>query len=424
MTRLQWNAVFFATILMLCVGIVGGITYVARAQTPTPILPTPLPDGNKALAPASPEDALDRANQAIEYASRTTDQASLVLGFIQAFSILIGAVVTLAGFALTGAAVRRLRDFDNELEKLKQALSNEEEENKRLRERLQQEASERLEQARKESENSARALQLLQLGDSQFNNKNIKAALRAYQQAYDLDKRNQTANYRLGELYIMEDQLDQAVFHLNQALEVDAEFAPAMAALGYAKRLLGQRETDLGKQNKLFSEAEGMYIDALRSDEKVKDVNGQSINAALAALYKRQKRDEQAIIYYAKAEQVTPDSSYPVNNLAQLYFMLGDDQNARTYFERSLAFSQRGIAVNANDFWARFDLATAQIALELPDWRRGFESVLQSAPFNPLNTALYGLETLRKAPKPPKDVDEAIDMVKAEIARRKAKATS
>lgn len=412
----------------------------AQATRPPP---TTVPQAVASPAPNATEtnsvdEVLARADAAISAASRTTDQASMVLGFIQAISILIGAIAALGGAFLGASAFRTLRDYDTQLKDLRTVLANEATESEAIRARLQAQTTTEIDEMKKiaaqqvvvaqddvkrikeESRRINKALTLLQLGEGLFESGNITAAIRIYDEAHQLDPNNRATNYQLGELYILERNLPKAVHHLELVLKEDKDFAPAIAALGYAWRLEGDKMTDLGDKNKLWSKAEQKLIEAIQLDPNVRDGNKQSAYGMLAALYKRQERYKDAIVYYEKAEALTPNSSYPIVNLAQLYFMRGELDNSRPYFKKSRALAERALMNNPTDFWALFDVATSDVALEAPDWKRELTNALKQAPTGPLDTLFTGLMYLKNSPHPPSVIDEALKMVSDEMAARKA----
>jgi tetratricopeptide (TPR) repeat protein len=415
------------TFAILCFAIILIMTGAVHAQTtptPTPAPPTISP----AVATPDPDLVLQRANQAIDYASRATDQASLVLGFIQAISILFAGVAAAGGILLGAGAFRTLREYDKQLKVLREQLGDEAQKAADVRTSLQRESSEQfnvflndamgqIRAAQEQADKMTRALTLLQLGELQNEVGNRNMAIRAYEEAYALDPRNRATNYQLGELYILDRQLDKAIKHLELALREDRNFAPAIAAMGYAIRLQGDKMTEPGEKNRMWAQSEQKLLEALKIDENVRDYNKQPYLANLAALYKRQGRIADAITYYEKAQEAVPDSSYPISNLAQLYFMQGDVAKGRSYFEQSLANAQRSVNLNAADFWGRFDMVTAQLALN-GDWRQDMAAALRQSPTGPLDSLMNGLRNLKNTPNPPREIDEAMQLVHDEIARR------
>jgi tetratricopeptide (TPR) repeat protein len=220
--------------------------------------------------------------------------------------------------------------------------------------------SQSLGEIRERGDRAIRALALLQLGEQQMEARNTQAALRVFEEAFLQDPDNRATNYFLGELYAQEGDLERAIEHIQRAQAGDFRYAPAMAAEAYILRLQGERETTGDARSRLYAQAEARFLDALATDPRALDINNQSIYGVLGGLYKRQGRLAEAIRVYREAERVTPTSSYPVNNLALLYAMQGDNAQAARYFERTAAMSEQLLQRNAADYWARFDLIAAR----------------------------------------------------------------
>ncbi len=264
-----------------------------------------------------------------------------------------------------------------------------------------------------------RALSLLQLGEQQLEARNIPSALRTYQEAYALDPNNPATNYFLGYLYTENHQIEQGIEHLQRALTQNAHYTPAEGALAYALRLQAEQSTDPVEKKQHYAESEQLFRRALSQEPNLRDINGESFHALLGALYKRQNRMDEAIEAYKKAELVTPQNSYPIVNLATLYYLRGDLEQAKYYYERSVEISSHKLDANPFDYWARFDLSIAQLVLGNQEQaRRQFNLAAQHVRhISPLDTFLHNLEQLRDAPTPPQGVNELIDLVRKAIAQ-------
>jgi tetratricopeptide (TPR) repeat protein len=264
-----------------------------------------------------------------------------------------------------------------------------------------------------------RALSLLQLGEQQLAARNIQSALRTYQEAYALDPDNSATNYFLGYLYTENGQIEKGIEHLKRALAQNEQYPPAEAALAYALRLQADKMTDPVEKKLRYSESEQMFLRALSQDPAMRDINGESFHALLGGLYKRLNRMDEAIEAYEAAELVTPQNSYPIVNLATLYYLRGDLEQAKQYYERSAAISSRKLDVNPFDYWTRFDLTAAQLVLgNLEQAKRQFNLAAQTVRHvAPLETFLHDLERLKDAPTSLKGVDELVDLARNAIKR-------
>src|SRR5262249_44537882 len=153
----------------------------------------------------------------------------------------------------------------------------------------------------------------------------------------------------------------------------------------------------------------------------VRDINGESVYGVLGGLYKRQKRTEDAIRCYQQAERVTPQNSYPVNNLAMLYFQQGKNDIAEAYFKRSASMSSRLLDGNPFDYWARFDLTVSLLALGHADEARKHLDIALNHVQNirPLEIFLNDLIRLKESPRPPADIDQFIPYVQQAMSKLK-----
>ena len=396
----------------------------AQGPQSTPIAPTQsssdvLEQAQKALKQA--QDLTDAANNAVTSADNAVNVVNSFLGFIQVAGVLGGVLATVAALVTGSAAVRTILDYRNqltsareELEVLKAELKDETEKAQNALATIETRVSAEMAHIGEKMGKTTRALALLEMGEAQFESKNPQAALRTYTEAYELDPENRATNYFLGEIYIMDRDLDKAIAHLQKALAGAENFAPAEAALGYALRLKGERQIDVNERNRYYAQAEQQLLKALSIDPTVRDVNGESFQGVVGGLYQRQGRLEDAIRCYLEAEKVTPNSSYPISNLGLLYFNLGNIEMATHYFDRSIQGSKQALETNPSDYWRRFDIATAEAALSHPD--KALEqldlALKQVQSIGPLESMMNGLTRLEKSPKPPEGITKVTDRVR------------
>jgi tetratricopeptide (TPR) repeat protein len=369
--------------------------------------PTAAPTVSAPATPTlDPQGILDEARRATDAADRAASSVNLILSFIQVAGLLGGLLAAL----LAAVGVRTIFEYRSELTKARVELDE-------MRRGLQVET----ENIRGQGDRAIRALAMMQLGEQQLEAKNIKSALRMYQEAYELDPNNRATNYFLGELYIQEKDLQRGIEHLERALSSGGDYAPAEAALAYALELQGDRATDTNERNRLYAEAEARFLKAIQTDPAVRDINGESVYGVLGGLYKRQKRTDDAIRCYQQAERVTPQNSYPVNNLAMLYFQQGKTDIAEAYFKRSASMSSRLLDGNPFDYWARFDLTVSLLALGHADEARKHLDIALNHVQNirPLEIFLNDLNRLKESPHPPADIDQFIPHVQQAISKLK-----
>lgn len=379
--------------------------------------PTPTPASAVTAAPAvSPDDVLAQAKNTSDAADRTMNTIGFILNFVQVAGILLGALIAL----LTASGFRTLSQYREELTQARAELetmrASLEKETEQVRVRLESETSE----VRIRADKAIRGLEYMQLGERLLAARNFKAALDIYLEAHNLDPHNRATNYFLGELYIQRkgaEDIDKGIEHLKHALAGGTDFAPAEAALGYALRIQGERANADEERNRLYAEAEARFLRALEIDSAARDINNESVYGVLGGLYKRRNLIDDAIRSYEKAREVTPESSYPIVNLATLYMIAGKPDVARDYYERVARISTRMLEGNPADYWARFDLITSQVALgNLPMALDQTNTVLtQVESAGPLETFLDTLTRLKASPYPPAGVEQVIQRVTKRI---------
>lgn len=419
--------IFFLSVLfMICLS---ALPLFAQDATPT-VQPTGETTGETPASASTltPQEILAIANKADQAAISANNNASnvvnnannavntvnLILNFVQAASLFGGVLASIFAILGTRLGQRTLADYRKELDKAYTEL-------KELRTGLDAET----EQVRTQADRSIRALALMQLGEQQLERRNIRGSIQMYKQAFELDPNNRATNYFLGELYIQNKQLMEGIDHLQRALADNYDFAPAEAALGYALRLQAEQSNDQVEKDQLYADAEVRFIKALNLDYAALDINGESVQAGLGALYKRQGRMDKAIARYEEARKVTPEKSYPVGNLANLYFMQGKTDKANEAFQQSLRMSKMTLENNPQDYWARLDRMTAYIALEDYDKaKEDLDIILQQVNTpSPLETNINELRRLQSAPHPPQRAEEFIQQETEAIKRIKARAS-
>ncbi len=202
---------------------------------------------------------------------------------------------------------------------------------------------------------------------------------------------------------------------LKKAIGPDFDYAPAEAALGLAYRLQGDQATDPRQRELLYSQAKTSLLQALQIDPTALDIHGEPVQAGLGALYKREGQVAQAIQYYEEARKITPQKSYPIVNLAILYYMQGDLDQARVYFEDVLSRANDALKHTPSDYWARFDRMTAELALgDSRSVREDLNVISQQLKTaGPLDSALGELRRLQSSPQPPQDIDNVIARLEA-----------
>jgi tetratricopeptide (TPR) repeat protein len=149
---------------------------------------------------------------------------------------------------------------------------------------------------------------------------NWKDSITLFQHAVNETSNNHIAHHNLALALMAQDRIDEAISHLNRALEFKPVFPKAHNNLAIALAKLGR-----------YSEAIRHYTEALRLQP---DWGGALYNLgnALSAL----DRFEDAIKEYRKSLAVSPNDAEIYNNLGNALFHKGNLDEAIQYYQRAL----------------------------------------------------------------------------------------
>ena len=420
----QRSIIIAAIVLVLALFVLSAVIHPVLAIQSAP---TPMPTATDNLL-ITAQNSLTQAQNALAQVNQLNGQVSLILGFIQAVGVIGGILAALIGLGFGITGLRTFNEYRDELgtarEELgmmKAQLAAATAEASQVRKDLEAANAEQIGLLQEQATAAYRALGLLQIGEQQLEIGNLHAAMQMYREAHDLNPDNQITNYMLGELYLIERDLPHAIKYLERARELGPTMAPVYAAIGLAHRLQGDKIEDQVRRNQAYAQAEQLLLKAVEINHGVRDVNKESVYSTLGSLYRREGRLDDAIRAYESAEKITPNSSYPLINLGQLYFMRGEVDKAGEQFARALPISLRRSDTNPSDIWARFDVLTAQLALgRTTEALQQLEMALrQTHSIGPLETLLNGLQNLKHSPQPPAGIDDAITQVAAAIGQHK-----
>ncbi len=214
----------------------------------------------------------------------------------------------------------------------------------------------------------AQSVALLPVGENQYRAQDYSGALATYARAAELDDDNPLVQYRAGYMSIQLNQLNRAMQHLNRALDVDPEFVPAQAALGYLYRRLAEaQELDDRQRDGLYDEAERYLTDALRRSRRLMDEDGEAWMGTLAGVYRRRRQFEQALRFYTEATEITPFASYPYASIALVYADKGEYPQMYKNFERVEWRARHEVASRPTSPWGHANLMLARLALGRDD---------------------------------------------------------
>ncbi len=446
----SWVRTGFVGLVLLLVmfGLVtAGRGVVVNAQSSTPV-----PGGDAAGVTPSAEAAdavLVQANEANLRAEIALDSIDKILAIIQ----VMGIVVAIATAVIAVAGYRNSREFSEEMDKLRALESTiqkaldevsdvrqllvQVESTQKETERLRSEVGLNLAELRASRDelnadlkrvddhisNVYKAGGLSQLGQRQIALGNFVSAVNVFRSVCDLDPENPIYQYFLGDLLMRQGRIEEGIHHLRAARQENFKYPSADASYAYALRLRGDQEANPIQRERLYYESGQIFLGVYEIDPDLVDISGESVFGALAGLFRRQGRYEDALKWYEHCRRVTPHNSYPVNNLALLNLQLGNHAEAQKYFKRAVEVASEKLASRASDYWARFDLITARAVVGEPFEKLHYDlESLREVATIPLQKFIYGLEQVRMAKNPPpaiiEVIERVIDWVKAEIAAR------
>ncbi len=383
--------------IMVTVAILIGIVSATFAQDATQ---TPAPTPNATLSfsdmatqvSANATDAQRAADDSRKYAEDAQSQAQTqlalsnnLLGLFQSVTQSIFAIFGIAGPVLAIAAgylgFNRLTAAQKELTEARERFEKEMREKQDDLTKVRKEVEASSEKQRENTANANLALSLLTLGERQYRSQDFQGSLNTYRRALELDPNSLITHYRLGYVYTQSGILERAEYHLNRALEIEKDFAPALAALGYVYRRIGEKMAAGIERDQTLNKAENLLLQGLKYSDKLVDDDNESWWGSLGGLYRRRGQIDQAIAAYERASEVTPKSSYAFSNLALLYMQKENKEKMlKTYIRvEQLAFGET--QADVDNYWAYADLLTARLALgKVAEAEPVLLSVLEIAP--------------------------------------------
>lgn len=342
--------------------------------------------------------SVDQVNITLERANDAVNSVELVLSFLEGASVII--TIAIAATAIVGLSsigelreavdeteqelLQRVEAAESRLQERAERLANMEELIAEAERRMDRLVEERLQKVYADTESARQqsaALARHALAEQLMREHNIDAAMQACAEAYQLDPKNYANNYLYGMLLIEKGEYHAAISKLQEALDEDPGFVPAIAALGLANRREGDQFDDRRTRNEYYNIAEARLLEAIQADANLLTHDGESYFGTLGSLYRRTGRIEDALDSYRRAAEVTPRRSYPFVNLAMLFYKLGDvqmrDQNL-LIAERN---AKRRLEDTPTDFWALYDLGLTELMRsEATNARQYFKEAIDYTP--------------------------------------------
>lgn len=322
---------------------------------------------------------LDRANDAV-------NSAELLLSVLEGFSVLIA--LGLGASAIYGVRnSRELRqDMTQQLDEIRNVRDEVAEELESIREiresaRLVERYQEQIanlptytQQLKTELNETLASLQentaALFRANQELSLKNYAQAYKSVSRVLEREKDNIQALYIAGWLELQyvpapEGGLDKGLEHLRQAKELSRDDPSIVAAYGVAwRRKARSLKRGIVEQERYFTKSLGYLQQALGENPNLIDLNFESLWGPVAGTQRDLGDWEAAIGSYEKALKITPQSSYPAGNLANLYLKRakegkGNAEDALEMFETTVKNAGAELGHIPKDYFPTMDLAMA-----------------------------------------------------------------
>ncbi len=316
------------------------------------------------------ELTLDQAVAAAEEAARAQDLAFNLLGIFEAISFVVtvgGAILGLVGFQRLLSAQNSLTEAREEVEKELEEIRKRSETDQQARrdefKQLSDSIVATVQQQQTDSRNATLASSLLSFGERQYKASDYQGAIETYKRSLALDSNNPVTYYRIGYVQAAQGQLQDAETSLLRSLEIESEFAPAIVTLGLTYRRMGEKMDAGIERERMLNQGELYMLRGLQMSPKLVDEDGESWWGALGGLYRRRQQTDQAIYAYQQAAVVTPHSSYPFGNLANLFGQVNNIEEMLRMYQRVERLANAEVHAQVDNFWGYFDLLTSQLAI-------------------------------------------------------------
>jgi tetratricopeptide (TPR) repeat protein len=395
--------------------------------------PTPAPQAILEQAAA----AATRADEVAQLAKEAAQQTTQAINVMEKLAWFFGLILTVvaATVAFFGFDMRRGFEVTQNEYRAKLAQAEDALHQQQVRvQAIEQQMDERLQRLnafdqeidalREKFEARAQALVLINLGNQLYNSGKVSPAIDAYEQAQRLMPDDAETNYYLGRAYSNRERYQDAIAALTTAIAAMPSLPEAHMELGLAYRRQAELSPSKEEREVQYRLAEDHLKQAIRLRLDYDDAL-----ATMGGLCRRQRRISDAMEYYRKACLANTNTSYPLANLASLYWEQGDRDRACYYFQQADDVATRCIQAGGElIFWNYYDRALARLAHgKLEDARSDFKQAIAHTPgIDHYRSVLDNILFLRHAQPPMVGLDEFIAMLEPkmpdemEIAARQA----
>ena len=165
------------------------------------------------------------------------------------------------------------------------------------------------------------------------------------QRAVQINPRFAKAYFNLGNLSLQRGRNDEAMGYFQQALQIDPRYAEAHNNLGYALYSTGHQD-----------EAMAQFQQALQIDPD-DTVAHNDLGSALLSM----GRDDEAIVQFRQVLQINPDDTDAHLNLGKALIRMGQEGEAMAYYKRALQINPRSLNIQNDLAWVLATVSPAAL---------------------------------------------------------------
>jgi len=247
----------------------------------------------------------------------------------------------------------------------------------------------------------SRALGLLEEGRRSREVNNLPDALQSLESALQHADEGLLDNiyYEMAMVYLALHEAENAEKALIEALRHKEDHIQSLIQLGIMHRRQGDKAETESERNRLYSDAEAKFREALKIQNNLLDIEGESVWGSLGGVLKRRNRIDDAIKAYKNAARVKR-SSYPYNNLGLLYLEKGKEYEKaiKQAFTLVELFTRTKLLFDPSDEWVHNDNFIAKIVLgKTTEAEEALSTLLILAPDYALHSLLSTFDIIRES---------------------------
>lgn len=394
------------------------------------ILATPGLAQDPAATP-DPQAILNRADEVSALTEVTAQQNANTIELVRWLVWIVGVLIVIATFALgfLGFSTKRgfqdsMNEYKGQLQQMQTAYQTSLDQYKADQKNVQklqaemakkvQEIEDIRESITDEFTAAKQAVVLLSLGCRLYEERKVDFAIEAFEEARRLVRDDPRIEYHLGRAYSDKEEFENAIKAFRRAIGAKPDYAEAYAGLGLAYRRKGD---DLPAEEQAVQW--GLAIEAFQRAIELRPRDDRAYSDALSTLggiYRRQREYKKALHYY-QSSLPYDKTTYALNNVASLAWVLEDEDLARASFRRVEEIATEEITAGREPHWRLYDRALARLVLgdsknALADQQQAIALTTVPSHYKSVLNVLY---FLKQAPTAIDGLDQFINLLEQEL---------